>query len=123
MSLPKTWPTLDIRSWDLVFFCFDRLQKLSQCRFYLAFYILILSSFDKASLFFLMALGSFTFTLNLLGLISIPQYSPKFFTVTTRYFNVAVVILQFPKYAAYLLRRSYGSSSPCLILMIRSSIV
>src|ERR687887_384167 len=85
-----------------------------------AFKISVISSFDNASLFFLTILGSFTFSLNFLGLISTSQYSRKFFTVTTRCFNVVVVILQFRKYAAYPFKTLYGSSIPFLIFAITS---
>jgi hypothetical protein len=64
------------------------------------FNISTISSFDSASFFFLTTLGSFTFNLNLRGLMSMSEYSKKLFTVTIRCFNVSAEILQFLRYAA-----------------------
>src|SRR2546422_668199 len=86
------------------------------------FNISTMSSFDSASFFFLTTLGSFTFNLNFLGVISTSQYSRKFFTVTIRCLNVDVVILHFRKYAAYPFMMSYGSNMAFLILEINSNL-
>jgi hypothetical protein len=53
-----------------------------------AFSISMISSFDNASLFRRTDLGNLTFNTNFLGLMSVSQYSSRFFAVTTLSFSV-----------------------------------